>query len=73
MVKLSLPKNVVFFKHMHMGSFPQPRHFFAAAQENEDLRTPCRGPSSPITNTFLVDHQNLKEPNFYININPLLW
>ena len=29
----------------HMGSFPQPRHFFAAAQENEDLRTPCRGPS----------------------------
>ena len=39
----------------HMGSFAQPLHFFAAAQENKDLRSPCRGPSSLLTNIFCVD------------------
>ena len=39
----------------HMGSFPHPRHIFAAAQENKDLRSPCRGPSSLLTNIFCVD------------------
>ena len=31
---------------IYMGSFAQTLHFFAAAQENEDLRSPCRGPFS---------------------------
>ena len=30
--------------HWQYGQFC-PAHFFAAAQENKDLRTPCRGPS----------------------------
>ena len=39
----------------YMGSFAQPQYFFAAAQENKDLRSPCRGPSSLLTNIFCVD------------------
>ena len=39
----------------HMGSFPHPRHIFAAAQENKDLRSPFRGPSSLLTNIFCAD------------------
>ena len=32
---------------IHMGSFPQPVHFFAAAQENEDIGALWKGPSIP--------------------------
>ena len=39
----------------HMGSFPHPRHIFAAARENKDLRSPFRGPSSLLTNIFCAD------------------
>ena len=42
-----------------MGCFPHPRHIFAAAQENKDLRSPCRGPSSLLTNIFCVDPKNI--------------
>ena len=31
----------------HMGSFPQPQQFFAAAQENKDFGALHRGPSMP--------------------------
>ena len=31
----------------YMGSFPQPQHFFAAAQENEDIGALWKGPSIP--------------------------
>ena len=31
----------------YMGSFPQPQHFFAAAQENEDFGVLWKGPSMP--------------------------
>ena len=31
----------------HKGSFPQPQHFFAAAQENEDFGALWKGPSMP--------------------------
>ena len=40
---------------LYMGSFPHPRHIFAAAQENKDLRSPFRGPSSLLTNIFCAD------------------
>ena len=39
----------------YMGSFAQTLHFFAAAQEYKDLQSPCRGPSSVLTNIFCVD------------------
>ena len=45
--------------HYHMGNFPQLQIFFAAAQENKDLRSPCRGPSSLLTNIFCVDPLNI--------------
>ena len=38
---------------LHMGSFPQPRHFFAAAQENKDLRPSCRGSSQLLIDFFV--------------------
>ena len=40
---------------LHMGSFPHPRHIFAAAQENKDLRSPFRGPSLILTNISCAD------------------
>ena len=46
---------IVICPFAHMGSFTQPLRFFAAAQENKDLRSPCRGPSSLLTNIFCVD------------------
>ena len=33
--------------HNIYGSFPQPVHFFAAAQENEDIGALWKGPSMP--------------------------
>ena len=44
-----------FIQNLHMGSFPHPRHIFAAARENKDLRSPFRGPSSLLTNIFCAD------------------
>ena len=45
-------KKLSIFVGQHMGSFPQPQHIFAAAQENKDLRSPFRGPFSLLTIFF---------------------
>ena len=37
-----------------MVSFPQPQYFFAAVQENKDLRPPCVGFSSLLTNIYIL-------------------
>ena len=42
----------------HMGSFPQPRHFFAAAQENKDFGALRMGPSMPSKYKLFVDTKN---------------
>ena len=42
---------------LHMGSFHQTLHIFAAAQKNKDLQSPC--PSSLLTNIFCIDPFNI--------------
>ena len=41
-----------------MGSFPQPQHFFAAAQENKDFGALHRGPSMPKEYKLFIDTEN---------------
>ena len=43
---------------IYMGSFPQPRHFFAAAQENKDFGALRMGPSMPSKYKLFVDTKN---------------
>ena len=52
---------LIFFTFMnttHMGSFPQPHHFFAAAQEKKDFGALRIGPSMPSKYKLFVDTKN---------------
>ena len=42
----------------YMGSFPQPQHFFAAAQENKEFGALRMGPSMPSKYKLFVDTKN---------------
>ena len=46
-MKLTAEDTLCQKTHRHVGSFPQLQHFFAAAQENEDIGALWKGPSMP--------------------------